>query len=275
MFKLSTHLTKVDENDIKNMNEFSFGYKAITKSNSSDYGLIYKDDKVVSSACISIPSKFIHNLCTHPKYRKQGHSKKLVNIILDKYRYIEPNKLLFMQTENNKEGIIPTKIYKNAGWLLEKEIHNNYRNSLFYFPITGLCKNNISINNNLNIINKLYNENNFIDFLEQLVYFILQDKIESKNYKYDSCKSFYHKLLLHKNSNNENKMYNHILYLQNNNNNKYLMKNTKYNFNNFNNFFLVFVKKENYLIINKINNIKEYYYNKKKNYFDKIISYYF
>lgn len=275
MFKLSTHITKSDKNDILSMNEHSFGYRSFTESNSTDYGLIYNNNKVASSACISIPSKFIHNLCTHPDYRKQGHSKQLVRLILDKYRYKEPNKLLFMETENQEKGIIPTTIYKKAGWLLEKEIHNNYRNSLYYFPTTGLCSHNISINNNINVINQLFNQFSFIDFLEQLVYFILQDKIEPKKFTYDNCKSFYHKLLLHKNLNNENKMFNHILYLLDNQNTKYLIKNTKYNFQTFNNFLLIFVKKENYLIINKLNDKKEFYFNKKKKIFDKIISYYF
>ena len=243
MFKLSTNVTDSDKNEIKEINNNSFGHKAFTNSNNSEYALIYKNNKVVSCACISKTNKFIHNLCTDPNYRKQGHSKSLIKLILDKYRYINSDKLLYMNTENNDKGIIPTKIYKKKGWLLENDNHTNYRNNLYYFPTTGISKNNISILKNKNVICNLYKKHNFITFVEQLIYFILQEPVVSKNFKYDNCKSFYHKILLHKNSNNENKMFNHVLYLYNNENTKYLLKNTKYNFNNFNNFLLIVIKK--------------------------------
>ena len=165
MFKLGNFLTVNDILDIKENTRLSFGLELVYSSNSSDNCLIYRNNHIVSCAVIDTNSFFIFNLCTHPNYRKQGLSKELIRMIIEKYNYKNNLKALTLNIENNEKGIIPKKIYTKLHWIIDKPNLLKTKINMFYLPQTGILKkSNKLIENELKKYNNYINKNKDIQF---------------------------------------------------------------------------------------------------------------
>ena len=279
MFKLGNLLSIHDKNQIKENTRLSFGHESLYDSHSHDNALIYKDNRIVCCAVVEINQKFIYNLCTHPNYRRQGYSTKIMKLIIEKYRNIKKNQLLLLQTENDERGKIPQRIYRNLNWINQLDKHNNYRNNMMFLPQTGICDNqNRLIKNEItkygNFLNQL--DNNILGICIGLAKYILgqNDKIIFEDYsEYNKMLNNNQNLITHTDFNNSNILFNHLFFLDKTNHCKDTIKYIKQNLSSNNYVLIVVVYKSNFFILNKVLNKTEYIVSSKNKHFDLLYRY--
>ena len=279
MFKLGNLLSIHDKNQIKENTRLSFGHESLYDSHSHDNALIYKDNRIVCCAVVEINQKFIYNLCTHPNYRRQGYSKQLMKLILEKYRNIKRNQLLLLQTENDERGKIPQRIYRNLNWINQVDKHNNYRNNMMFLPQTCICEApNRLIKDQItkygNFLNHL--DNNILGISIGIAKYILGENntIIFEDYHQSNNKlNNYQNLINHIDFNNSNVLFNHIIFIDKTRHCKETIKYIKQNFISKNNILIIFIYKNNFFIINKLFTDIEYIVSSKIKHFKLLHQY--
>jgi len=279
MFKRCNYLTNNDIVDIKENTKLSFGMENYYNSDNSDHCIIYRDNHIVSCAVIDINTFFIFNLCTHPNYRKQGLSKEMMNMIIEKYTYKNNTKALLLDIENNEKGILPKKIYENLNWIVYGPDLSNTKLCMFYLPQTGILKNpNKMITNELEKYNNYIKQNLDIQFypiLYGIIKYISDENCNIINFKLiqsikNSLKKDTH-LYTYKDEYNSNILFNHIIYLENTDKCKKNINKIIKNYKLHPYFLIIIVRKNNFLLINKNKNNKEFISNKNINYFNNLV----
>lgn len=281
MFKLGNMLTNNDILDINENTRLSFGREIVYSYNSYDNCLIYKDNHIVSCAVIDINTFFIFNLCTHPNYRKQGLSKQLMNMIIEKYNYKNNSKALTLDIENNEKGIIPKQIYENLNWIIDKPNMLNTKLGMFYLPQTGILKHsNKMIKSELDKYDDYIKKNldsQFYSILFGIIKYISDPKCNRLNFNLiKSIQNIIKKdnyLYMYKDNYNSNILFNHIIYLDNTNKCKQKISKIINNYKLYPYFVILIVRKNNFLLINKNKNNKEFISNKNIYYFNNLIKY--
>ena len=272
MFKTGNNLSEKDINEIKENTFLSFGHSTVFLNESDDNVLIYKDNRIVSCAVIDSNNKFIFNLCTHPNYRKQGYANKLMNVILNKYLYINKNMALTLNVETNEKGIVPKKMYENQNWICENKNILTSRYTFFYLPQTGICDSPTRL-----IQTEILKYGNFlkdlkskpISIIHGLIKFILgiNDNInfnEIQELPLDKTKNNYQNLYRYKQNNNCSVLFNHVIYLEDSPSCYKRLENIKKKYKSCLYFLIVFILNKNFLLINKNENSIEYIVNKRK-----------
>lgn len=252
-------------------------------SSGYDNAFVCIDNIIVSCAVIQISNKFIFNLCTHQDFQKKGFATLLMKGIINKYRNINRHQLITLDTDTNESGNIAKNFYMSLNWINEKNIHINTRNKMLFFPQTGICN-----KENKLIKHKIITQGNFLKQLEtnsvrivsSIINYIINNDVDL-NIPYSSDNimsvgdgSIYQNLLLYELSKYTSPLYNHVTFLENNIHCKGTINNLNDNYKHYPYFLIVFIYKNQFFIINKVHNKKEYIVSKRLLIFELLKDYF-